>query len=106
MDTLTIFQTAGKQYLVREGDNVLLEKIEEAEGKTITFSEVLLAATDKNVKIGTPLLVGAKVEAKILEHGRHPKVFGVKMKAKKREKKYFGHKQHYTKIQITKITTK
>lgn len=106
MTKTAVFQTGGKQYLVNEGDVVLLEKIEAADGKAIKFDEVLLTATDKTTKIGTPTVSGAKIEAKVLEQGRHPKVFGTKMKAKKRQKKYFGHKQRYTKIEITKISVK
>lgn len=106
MAKTAVFQTGGKQYLVAEGDVVLLEKIDAKDGKAIKFDEVLLAATDKTTKVGTPTLSGAVVEAKVLEQGRHPKVFGTKMKAKKRHKKYFGHKQPYTKIEITKISTK
>lgn len=99
-----VFQTGGKQYLVKEGDVVTLEKVELDEGKALTFDEVLLATTEKDADIGTPTISGAKIEAKVVAHGRHPKVFGVKMKAKKRQKKYFGHKQWFTKVEITKIT--
>ncbi|MBI1834077.1 MAG: 50S ribosomal protein L21 [Candidatus Andersenbacteria bacterium] len=106
MATTAVFQNGGKQYLVKEGDVVLLEKVVADEGKSLTFEEVLMAATDKTMNIGTPFLSGAKVEGKILEHGRHEKVFGVKVKPKKRQKKYFGHKQWYTKVEITKIATK
>jgi large subunit ribosomal protein L21 len=76
------------------------------EGKKINFDEVLLTATDKTVTLGTPLLKGAKVEAKVVRHGRHDKVWGVKMKPKKRQRRLFGHKQHYTEVEITKVTTK
>lgn len=106
MAKMAVFQTGGKQYLVSEGDVVLLEKIDAADGKAIRFDEVLLTTTDKTTSVGTPTVSGAKVDAKILEQGKHPKVFGTKMKAKKRHKKYFGHKQPYTKIEITKISTK
>lgn len=106
MEKAAVFQTGGKQYLVHEGDTVLLEKIDTAEGKAIKFDEVLLTASGKTVSVGTPTVSGAKVEAKVVEQGRHPKVFGVKMKPKKRHKHYFGHKQPYTKIEVTKISTK
>lgn len=106
MSKTAVFQNGGKQYLVQEGDVVLLEKFNGEAGKAVTFDEVLLTATDKTVKLGEPLISGAKVEAKVLDHGRHEKVFGAKVKAKKRNKRYFGHKQHYTKVEITKIASK
>lgn len=106
MDTLAVFQTGGKQYLVHEGDTVLLEKIEAEEGKPLQFEEVFLTSTGKTTQVGTPTVKGAKVTAELVEQGRHDKVIGVKMKAKKRNKQYFGHKQPYTKIKITKIATK
>lgn len=101
-----VIKTGGKQYLVEEGDKVKVEKLPVAEGKKTTFKEVLLTATDKTTKIGTPLVKGATVEAKVVKHGRLKKVFGVKMKAKKRSRKLFGHKQHYTEIAITSIKTR
>lgn len=101
-----VIKTGGKQYLVEEGDKVKVEKLPVDEGKKAVFAEVLLTTTEKTTKIGTPLVKGATVEAKVVKHGRHQKVFGVKMKAKKRSRKLFGHKQHYTEVAITKIKTK
>lgn len=106
MSKTAVIQSGGKQYLVHEGKAVVLEKLPEEEGKSISFKEVLLTSTGKTTKIGTPLVTGAKVEGKVIEQGRHKKIYGVKMKAKKRNKKYFGHRQPYTKIEITKIATK
>lgn len=83
-----------------------VEKLAVDEGKKVSFGEVLLAASDKTVTIGTPLVKGARVEGRVLRQGRHPKVTGVKMKAKKRYIRYFGHKQAFTEVEITKITTK
>lgn len=100
-----VIKTGGKQYLVEEGTTLKIEKITAPEGKSTTFDQVLLTATDKTTKLGNPLVKGAQVQAQIVRHGRAPKVTGVKMKAKKRHKKYFGHKQHFTEIKVTKIKT-
>lgn len=100
-----VIKTGGKQYLVEEGTKLKIEKLAAAEGKPATFDQVLLTFTDKTTKLGNPLVKGAQVEATIIRHGRAPKVTGVKMKAKKRHKKYFGHKQHFTEIEVTKIKT-
>lgn len=101
-----VIKTGGKQYLVSEGSKVKVEKLPTAEGKAVTFSDVLLTVTDKTMSLGNPAVKSAKVEGKVLRHGRREKVFGVKMKAKKRERKYFGHKQWFTEVEITKIVTK
>ena len=100
-----VIKTGGKQYLVAEGSKIKVEKLPAEEGKKITFSEVLMTVTDKTLSLGNPLINRAKVEAKVLRQARHPKVVGVKMKAKKRLKKYFGHKQPFTEVEITKIAT-
>lgn len=103
---LAVIKTGSKQYLVGEGSKVKVEKLPTEEGKAVTFSDVLLTATDKTVSVGEPVIKAASVEGKVLRHGRRDKVFGVKMKAKKRERKYFGHKQWFTEVEITKIATK
>ena len=100
---LAIIKTGGKQYKVAQGDKIKVEKLEGEAGTAITFSEVLFVGDEKEVKIGTPLVAGAKVEAKIVEQGRHKKVWGIKHKPKKRYKVKFGHKQLYTEVEILKI---
>jgi len=109
-----VIKTGGKQYKVQEGDTLSIEKIarpRQAEGEAgehtdnnVTFDQVLLWANAKDVKVGKPLVEGAKVEAKVLEDGKGKKkmVFRYKNKTRRRKKK--GHRQPYTKIQITKIT--
>ena len=104
--TLTaVIRTGGKQYLVQEGNKVKVDRLKEPEGAKVTFSDVLLIATEKTTKVGNPVVKNTKVEAEVIAHARYPKVIGVKMKAKKRNHKYFGHKQHYTEVEIKKITT-
>lgn len=101
-----VIKTGGRQYVVSEGGRVKVDKLPVEEGKTFTFEEVLLTATEKTAKIGTPLLAGAKVEAEVVAQARYPKVVGAKVKAKKRYRRYFGHKQPYTELEIKKIVTK
>jgi len=100
---LAVIKTGGKQYLVKEGDKVKVEKLEGKEGDKITFSEILFLGDEKSVKIGTPLVDGASVEGKILKQGKAKKVTGIKHKAKKRYKVKFGHRQLITEVEIVKI---
>ena len=100
---IAIISTGGKQYKVKEGDKIKVEKLDVKEGDNYVFLEVLFVGDDKQVKIGKPLVEDAKVEAKVVSHGRHDKVWGIKHKPKKRYKVKFGHKQHYTELEITKI---
>ena len=101
--TFAVIKTGGKQYKVQEGDTLSIEKLEHADNN-VTFDQVLLWANAKDIKVGKPLVEGAKVEAKVLEDGKGKKkmVFRYKNKTRRRKKK--GHRQPYTKIQITKIT--
>ena len=100
---LAVIRTGGKQYLVKKGDKIKIEKIDEKEGKEITFKEVLLVVKDKKVEIGAPLVKNAKVVGKILKQGRGDKVIVFKYKSKKRYKKKAGHRQPYTEIEIKEI---
>ena len=99
---LAVIKTCGKQYLVSKNDEIKLEKLNGDVGEKIIFDEVLLVGA-KPLKIGAPLVKGAKVEAEILEQARHKKVVVFKFKAKKRYKKKAGHRQYYTKVRILKI---
>lgn len=100
---LAIIKTGGKQYLIKEGDKIKIEKIEGKEGKEISFTDVLLLQKDKKTEIGTPKVKNAKVIGKILKQGREEKVIIFKYKAKKRYKKKAGHRQHYTEVEIKDI---
>lgn len=97
-----VFETGGKQYKVSEGDIIFVEKLNVADGETVTFDKVLTVAGD-TLSVGTPYVAGAKVEASVLKSGKGKKIYVFKYKAKKNEKKKIGHRQDYTKIQITKI---
>ncbi len=100
---LAIIKTGGKQYKVKVGDKIKVEKLEGKEGDKITFSEVLFLGDEKSVKVGTPIIKGAKIEGKILKTAKEKKVVGVKFKPKKRYKVKFGHRQTMTEVEITKI---
>jgi large subunit ribosomal protein L21 len=98
---------AGKQYIVAPGQQLKVDRFNaNKEGDVLTFEEVLVVSTGKTTKVGQPVVAGAKVEAKVVNHARYDKVVGAKVKSKKRYKKYFGHKQQYTTLEITKITSK
>ena len=100
-----IIKAGGKQHEVREGQELKVELMEIAEGEKIDF-ETLLVADDEgeDVKIGTPLVAGAKVTGVVVEHGRDKKIEIVKFKAKSRYRRHNGHRQHFTKIKIEKIS--
>jgi len=100
---IAVIKTGGKQYLVKKGDKIKIEKLEAEVGKSIKFSEVLFWADDKSVKVGNPTVKGAVVEGKVLKQGKAKKVWGIKHKAKKRYKVKFGHRQQITEVEITKV---
>ncbi|AIS09433.1 50S ribosomal protein L21 [Lactobacillus helsingborgensis] len=98
-----IIKTGGKQYKVAEGDSVFVEKLEAAEGNEVTFDEVVLTSDGKDVKVGTPLVKGAKVVAKVEKQGKEKKVVTFKYKPKKHSHSKYGHRQPYTKVTVEKI---
>jgi large subunit ribosomal protein L21 len=100
---LAVIKTGGKQYLIKKGDKIKVEKIEGKEGKEINFTDVLLVQKDKKVEIGTPLIKNTKVVSKILKQGRGDKVIVFKYKSKKRYKKKAGHRQPFTEVEIKNI---
>ena len=98
-----IIVTGGKQYTVSEGDILFIEKLNAEEESTVKFDEVLAILDGENSKIGAPVVDGAVVEAKVVKNGKGKKIDIIKYKAKKGEKKHIGHRQPYTKVEITKI---
>ncbi|MBU2575526.1 50S ribosomal protein L21 [Patescibacteria group bacterium] len=101
-----VIKTGGKQYKVKKGDKLKVEKLDAEKDKSIDFDEVLLVADEKgeDVKIGAPLVKGAKVSAKVLEQGRAKKIDVIKYKRKIRYKKKYGHRQLFTEVLIQAIT--
>ncbi len=98
-----IIETGGKQYKVTEQDIIFVEKLDCAEGEEITFDKVVALSTDAGFVSGTPTVAGATVKATVLKNGKGKKIYVFKYKSKKNEKKKLGHRQPYTKVQITSI---
>ncbi|MFH1575416.1 MAG: 50S ribosomal protein L21 [Candidatus Nealsonbacteria bacterium] len=100
---LAVIKTGGKQYLITPGNRIKIEKLDKKEGEEVAFDEVLLLEKGDKVEIGTPLVSGAKVSAKILRQAKAKKVIIGKYKAKKRYHIKKGHRQLFTEVEITKI---
>ena len=98
-----VIVTGGKQYTVAEGDVLYIEKLNVEAESTVNFEQVLAILDGENTKIGTPVVEGATVEAKVVKNGKGKKITIFRYKAKKNEKKKIGHRQPYTKVEITKI---
>lgn len=98
-----IIETGGKQYKVQEGDVLYIEKLESGEGESVSFDRVLLVSKDSGVTVGSPLVAGASVSAKVEKHGKGKKIIVYKYKAKKNYRRKQGHRQPYTKVVIDKI---
>ena|SRR3989338_1595913 len=98
-----VIKTGGKQYKVSEGDVLMVEKLN-VEGDSITFDQVLMTADGETINLGKPILSGVTVTAKVLEEGKAKKKMVFRYKAKTRQRKKKGHRQPYTKVQITKIS--
>ena len=98
-----VIVTGGKQYTVSEGDVLFVEKLNAEADETVKFDQVLAGVDGENTKIGTPVVEGAAVEAKVIKNGKGKKIVVFKYKAKKNEKSKMGHRQPYTKVEITKI---
>ena len=100
-----IIESCGRQYKVAEGDVVFFEKLDVEEGKKVTFDKVVLVSEDKKVEVGAPYVKGVKVEGKVVANGKGKKILVYKYKAKKNYRRTQGHRQPYTKVEITKIKT-
>ena len=100
-----IIESCGRQYKVSEGDIVFFEKLDAEEGKNVTFDNVILVSDEGKVQVGNPYVTGVKVEGKVVSHGKAKKIIVFKMKAKKNERTKQGHRQPYTKVEITSIKT-
>ena len=98
-----IIEACGKQYKVVEGDVVFFEKLDTEVGKKVTFDKVILVSDDGKVQVGNPYVKGVKVEGKVVAHGKGKKIIVYKYKAKKNYRRTQGHRQPYTKVEITSI---
>ena len=99
-----VIKSWGKQHKVSEGEEILLEKISLDEGEVIEFSEVLAVNKDGNLNVGKPLLEGAVVKGKVLNHLKTKKITVIKMKRRKDYRKKQGHRQNLTKVKIESIS--
>lgn len=98
-----IIETGGKQYNVKEGDVVYVEKLNVAVGDEYTFDKVLAVGNDDSITAGTPTVAGATVKAEVMEQGKGKKIIVYKYKAKKSYHKKHGHRQLFTKLTIKSI---
>jgi large subunit ribosomal protein L21 len=98
-----VIQSGGKQYRVAEGDVVRLEKLNMTEGDTVDFDRVLMVGDGQDTEIGTPLVEGSRVSARIESHGRGKKVEVIKFNRRKKYRRHYGHRQDYTEVRITGI---
>lgn len=98
-----IVETGGKQYRVAPGDVVRVEKLDAEVGSQVVLDKVLVVSKDNSLTVGTPVVAGARVVAKVLEQDRAPKILVFKYKAKVNYRRRYGHRQPFTKLSIEKI---
>ncbi|GAB6039746.1 50S ribosomal protein L21 [Endothiovibrio diazotrophicus] len=98
-----VIRTGGKQYRVSEGDVIRVETLAAEAGSSVELGDVLMIADGDEIKIGTPVLEGAKVTADVTAHGRHKKIEVVKFRRRKHFDRRTGHRQNYTELKITGI---
>ena len=98
-----VIVSGGKQHRVKEGETLKLEKLEVETGGSVEFDRVLLVANGDDVKVGAPVVEGAKVTAEVVSHGRHDKINIIKFRRRKHHMKRQGHSQWFTEVKITGI---
>lgn len=98
-----IIETGGKQYKVEAGDTVFIEKLDAEADSEYTFDKVIAVGTDDGISVGAPYVEGATVTAKVVKNGKAKKVTVFTYKPKKNEKRKMGHRQPYTKVEISTI---
>ena len=102
-DMHAIIETGGKQYKVAEGDTLYIEKLNAEAGESVTFDKVLAVLDGDSAKFGAPAVAGASVTANVVKNGKGKKVLVFKYKPKKNYRRRQGHRQPYTKVEITKV---
>ena len=102
--TYAVIETGGKQYRVKEGDTIFIERLPTEADEKVAFNNVLSVTGDDGAKIGTPYVEGAAVEATVVKNGKSKKIIVYKMRPKKGYRRKQGHRQPYTKVQISKIS--
>lgn len=101
-----VIKTGGKQYRVQKGDVVFIEKLDAQAGDNVVFEEVLAVGEDGKVTVGTPVVAGASVTGSVLKNGRGKKLNIITYRPKKGSARRIGHRQPYTKVEITEIASK
>lgn len=105
MSTIAVIKSGGKQYLVQEGQVLKIEKLEEEPGANLVFDALLVSDSEgTSTVVGTPTVGGTQVKATVLDHGRADKISVIKYKSKSRYRRNVGHRQHFTRVKIEKIT--
>ncbi len=97
-----IIETGSKQYLVKTGDKIQVEKLAGEVGSVVKFDKILFTSNDKDFTLGKPYVAGASVEGKVLKQGKGKKVHVLKFKAKSKYRRKIGSRQQYTEVEITK----
>jgi len=95
--------SGGKQYRVKEGQSIKLEKLEAEAGDTIKFDKILMVSDGEKAQVGAPYLTGCSVQADVVKHGRLGKINILKFKRRKHHMKRMGHRQWFTEVKITAI---
>jgi len=98
-----IIETGGKQYKVQAGDNVFVEKLNVNDGDDVVFDKVVAVCTDAGISVGAPYIDDVTVSARVVKNGKAKKVTVMTYKAKKNQKRKLGHRQPYTKVEISAI---
>lgn len=98
-----VIESGGKQYRVTPGDVIQVEKLDATEGQTVDLNQVLMVSDEQGVRVGSPMVAGATVTAKVRSHGRGDKIRVFKMRRRKHYRKTMGHRQYYTELEITGI---
>ncbi len=98
-----VIKTGGKQYKVQVGDEIFVERLDNIEGESVVFSEVLAVSDDAGLKVGTPYIDGMTVTGEVLKNGKSKKITVFTYKPKKNEKRKLGHRQPYSKVVIKEI---
>lgn len=98
-----VIKTGGKQYRVSAGDKLNIETLPVETGGDVQFDQVLMLAEGENIDVGAPYVDGARVTAKVIEHGRGDKIRIVKFKRRKHYRRTMGHRQNYTRVEITGV---
>jgi large subunit ribosomal protein L21 len=99
-----VIVTGGKQYRVSQGDTLRVEKLDAAEGDSVSLDQVLMVVDGDDIKIGAPVIEGGKVTAEVKAHGRGGKVEIIKFRRRKHHMKHQGHRQAFTELEITGIS--